>query len=112
MYRPIALHWLPRGPAGHGGPTPTIEAGLALCFLHVSQTSFHLVLDRVVFSLATPVPSCDGQKCLESSVSWCAVFCSPGIDSWRTVFCLTVIYSYILHKSIVSALSLDRQNGE
>lgn len=61
------------------------------------------MLDYVVFSLATPISTHNGQKCLESS---------SGVGSGYTVFSLMVIYSHILHKSIVNALSLDKQDDD
>lgn len=47
------------GPTGPGGLMPTID----LFLLSVSKTLFHPVHNCVVFSLATQVPRCNGQKC-------------------------------------------------
>lgn len=59
---------------------PTVEASLDLSLLYVSEVFFHLVLDCTVFSLATLILRCSGQKCLE---------CSPGIGNLCMVLGLT-----------------------
>ncbi|TEA23191.1 hypothetical protein DBR06_SOUSAS26610015, partial [Sousa chinensis] len=50
--------------AGHGGPTTTTEADIALSLCYVSKVLFHPVLDCVVTCLVTLIPRCNGQKCL------------------------------------------------
>lgn len=101
VHRLIALCWLPRGPAGHWGQTPSIEAELSRPLLCVSKGLFYPVVACVVFPLATLIWRCDVQRCLEFS---------SGIGGWCMVFWLTGFYSQILHKSIVSTLSLDKQD--
>lgn len=65
---------------GHGGSVPTVEASLDLSLLYVSERLFHLMLDCIVFSLATVILRCSGLKYLE---------CSPGIVNRCMVLCLT-----------------------
>lgn len=52
-------------PMGHDELTPTIEADLALSLLYVSNAFFHLMLAHIAFSLATLIPTHNGQKCLD-----------------------------------------------
>lgn len=50
-------------PAGHMKSIPTADTGLSLYFLYVKTALVHLVFDCAILSLATPIPSCSGQKC-------------------------------------------------
>ena len=63
--RPRACVSCWEGPAGCGGPMPTIRADLALSLLCVRIAFFHPVLDCVVFSFVTPIPRYSGQNSLD-----------------------------------------------
>ena len=77
------------GPDSHEGPTHTTGSDLALSLPYVSKALFHPELDYAVFSLATPIPRCNGKKGLESS---------SGTDNWCLVLCSTLLPSeYVEH---------------
>lgn len=57
---------------------PLLELNL-LSLLYVSEALFHPVFDCVLFSFAALIPTCSGQKGLQTSPgsdNQCAVFCS------------------------------------
>eukprot|EP00069_Balaena_mysticetus_P019286 bmy_02492T0 len=51
------------GPAGYRKLTFTTEAHLSLSLPYSSKALFQPVLNCIVFSVATPIPRCSGQKC-------------------------------------------------
>lgn len=80
---PVAVLQLPRVPTSHGG------AGV--CYWTWSHCLSSLwvevllqpVLDCVVFSLATPMPRCNGQKCLDLCSWWLALGWSLWFLPWH-----------------------------
>lgn len=102
VHRLIALCWLPCRPAGHWGQTPSIEAELSRPLLCVSKGLFYPVVACVVFPLQLWYEGVMGGGVWSPPLGLVAgAWCSD----WQVS-----IYSQILHKSIVSTLSLDKQD--